>query len=103
MSNSSRKGGISVLTVLFIIFLVLKLAGVGDVAHWSWVWVTSPLWIPIACSVAIFTFFGVIFLLVLVVALCCGSRVYVKKSHGEKECAKSLARARDVSNLPKKR
>jgi len=31
--------------VLFIVFMVLKLTGNID---WSWWWVTSPLWIPIA-------------------------------------------------------
>lgn len=31
-------------TVLFIIFLVLKLT---HVIAWSWVWVFSPLWIPL--------------------------------------------------------
>jgi hypothetical protein len=40
--------GIGVGTVLFLIFLTLKLAGIGQVATWSWWWVTSPLWIPIA-------------------------------------------------------
>lgn len=78
MSNSSKKGGVSVLMVLFVVFLVLKLAGVGDVANWSWLWVTAPLWIPVACSLAIFVLFGVIFLLIVVVALCCGSKVDVK-------------------------
>jgi hypothetical protein len=39
--------GIGVGTVLFLIFLTLKLAGIGQVATWSWWWVTSPLWIPI--------------------------------------------------------
>ena len=38
-------------TILFIIFLVLKLT--GNIA-WSWWWVTSPLWIPFVI------FFGVI-------------------------------------------
>ncbi|QGJ94831.1 hypothetical protein SEA_BLINN1_71 [Mycobacterium phage Blinn1] len=34
-------------TILFVVFLVLKL-GVGDtsVVDWSWWWVTAPLWIP---------------------------------------------------------
>ena len=32
-------------TLLFIVFLILKLTGNID---WSWWWVTSPLWIPIA-------------------------------------------------------
>ena len=37
--------GLSFTTVLLIIFIVLKL--VGSIA-WSWWWVLSPLWIPIA-------------------------------------------------------
>lgn len=43
MSNSSS--GVGLGTVLFLIFLVLKLVGV---ITWSWWWVTSPLWIPVA-------------------------------------------------------
>ena len=31
-------------TILFIVFLILKLTNVID---WSWWWVTAPLWIPI--------------------------------------------------------
>lgn len=38
----------SLMTVLFIVFLVLKLAEVGMVADWSWWWVTAPYWGPIA-------------------------------------------------------
>jgi hypothetical protein len=34
-----------ILTVLFVVFLVLKLTGNID---WSWWWVTSPLWLPLA-------------------------------------------------------
>ena len=37
--------------VLFIVFLVLKLCGV---IGWSWWWVTSPLWIPLALIVMLF-------------------------------------------------
>ena len=50
-SMSDKKattGGLSIGTVLFLIFLTLKLAEVGPVANWSWWWVTSPLWIPLA-------------------------------------------------------
>lgn len=39
-------------TILFLIFLTLKLAGIGVVAAWSWVWVFSPLWIPLAIFLA---------------------------------------------------
>lgn len=30
--------------VIFAVFLYLKMAGIGVVAGWSWLWVTSPLW-----------------------------------------------------------
>lgn len=43
MTNSSGEIGIS--TVLFLIFLVLKLIGT---ISWSWWWVFAPLWIPFA-------------------------------------------------------
>lgn len=34
-----------ILGIMFLIFLTLKLAGIGVVATWSWWAVTSPLWI----------------------------------------------------------
>ena len=52
MSNQ-KASGIGIGTVLFCIFLVLKLAGIGQVANWSWWWITSPLWIPILLGLAI--------------------------------------------------
>ncbi len=48
MSTNNTSKGLGVGTILFLIFLVLKLAQIGMVAHWSWWWVTAPLWIPIA-------------------------------------------------------
>ena len=54
MNNKKVSGnGIGIGTVIFLIFLVLKLAGVGEVATWSWWWVTSPLWIPIVLVLGI--------------------------------------------------
>lgn len=47
MSNSNTSsGGIGICGVLTLIFITLKLAEVGVVAEWSWLWVLSPLWIP---------------------------------------------------------
>jgi len=40
-----NNAGISIFTILFIVFLILKL--VGKIA-WSWWWVTAPIWGPIA-------------------------------------------------------
>ena len=45
MSNTSNSSnGLGLGTVLFLIFMVLKLTNYID---WSWWWVTAPLWIPI--------------------------------------------------------
>ena len=42
MDSKSSGSGIGLSTILFVVFLVLKLCNVID---WSWWWVTSPLWI----------------------------------------------------------
>ena len=43
---SNKKSGCSVsLPLVTLILVILKLTGV---INWSWVWVTSPIWIPIA-------------------------------------------------------
>lgn len=51
-----KEGGIGLDIILFIVFLILKLTGDID---WSWWWVTSPLWIPIAI-VIVFIILGTI-------------------------------------------
>jgi hypothetical protein len=43
-SNSNSSNGLGVGTILFLIFMVLKLTNYID---WSWWWITAPLWIPI--------------------------------------------------------
>ena len=54
-------GGISLSTILFVVFLVLKLTEVID---WSWWWVTAPLWIPLAL-ILIICFFIIIGLVIV--------------------------------------
>lgn len=49
--KTSSSGGIGIGGAVFLVFLVLKLAGIGAVASWSWWWVTSPLWIMFALVV----------------------------------------------------
>lgn len=63
-SNSSSAGAPAIGTLVFLVFLVLKLAEVGPVAQWSWWWVTSPLWI----SAAIFVLIGIAMLVIGLVA-----------------------------------
>lgn len=47
-TKTVRSGGIGFCGLLAIVFIALKLAGIGSVANWSWWWVLSPLWIPFA-------------------------------------------------------
>lgn len=55
MSNKTEaQGSIGLGTILFVVFLILKLTGNID---WSWWWVTSPIWIPIALVVIILIVF----------------------------------------------
>jgi len=57
MSNTSSSGGsIGFGGLLAIVFITLKLC---NVIAWSWWWVLSPLWIPIA-----------IFLIIILVCVC---------------------------------
>ena len=57
MSNNTNNG-LGLGTILFLIFLVLKLTHNID---WSWWWVTAPLWMPVAAIlvVAILALIGV--------------------------------------------
>ena len=49
-SSSSSSGGIGFTGALAILFIGLKL---GGVISWSWLWVLSPLWIPLAIAIPI--------------------------------------------------
>lgn len=52
--NKNNNGVTSLLLILvFVVFLVLKLAEIGAVANWSWWAVTSPLWAPIILILAL--------------------------------------------------
>jgi hypothetical protein len=44
MADSKSSNGLGIGTILFLIFMVLKLT---NYINWSWWWVTAPLWIPI--------------------------------------------------------
>ena len=48
--SNIKNGGIGFGGLLAIVFITLKLLGKID---WSWVWVLSPLWIPLAVFVCI--------------------------------------------------
>lgn len=56
MSSKSASSGVSLSTVLVLIFLVLKLT--GNIA-WSWWWVFSPYWIALLVVVGLLAVGGV--------------------------------------------
>ena len=51
-TDMQTTSGIGLPTILFVVFLVLKLTGVVE---WAWVWVFAPLWIPLGLAVTIAT------------------------------------------------
>ena len=51
MDNKAKQGGLGIVSVLTIVFIVLKLLGV---IRWSWIWVLSPIWISAVIVVAVF-------------------------------------------------
>jgi membrane-bound ClpP family serine protease len=48
--NNNTSGGVGVLGLLGVAFVVLKLIGV---INWSWWWVTAPFWGPFVLLLAI--------------------------------------------------
>jgi len=58
MSNNVNNSGIGFCGILTIIFFVLKVLGI---LKWSWLWVFSPIWIPIV--------FGIIFIIAIAIVI----------------------------------
>lgn len=48
--STSSSGGIGFCGLLTIVFITLKLIGKID---WSWLWVLSPLWVPLSIGIVI--------------------------------------------------
>lgn len=49
-TNNNSTGGIGFCGLLSIVFIILKLTHFID---WSWWWVLSPLWLPVAAVLSI--------------------------------------------------
>lgn len=47
------------MSLLVLLFIGLKLTGFIE---WSWWWVTAPIWIPVALTVAVLAGFGIMLL-----------------------------------------
>jgi len=62
MASKNTNSGIGLTGILFIVFLILKLTGNID---WSWWWVTSPLWIPVALALFVFLIVFLLFMILV--------------------------------------
>lgn len=58
---------IPVLTILLVLFLVSKIFQIGLCKDWSWWWIFSPVWIPLAILALIAA--GILIVLVVVKVL----------------------------------
>lgn len=56
-NNTQSSGGIGFCGLLAIVFITLKLT---SVIAWSWWWVLSPLWIPVAIILILCAIAGII-------------------------------------------
>ena len=63
MDNKQKSGavGVTIPTVVQIVFLILKLTKLID---WSWFWVLSPMWIGAALWIVLFV------IIILIVIIC---------------------------------
>ena len=59
MSETTNSSGIGFTGLLAIVFITLKLMGY---ITWSWLWVLSPLWIPLAIIFVIVILAGIVML-----------------------------------------
>lgn len=55
--ENTSSGGLGIVSILQIIFIVLKLTGN---INWNWWWVFSPIWIPAAIFFVVFFFMFIV-------------------------------------------
>jgi len=55
--NNTSSDGIGFTGLLTIVFITLKLLGI---IAWSWLWVLSPIWIPLGAAIATLVLVGII-------------------------------------------
>lgn len=97
-SSSSTSGGIGVLGLLLAAFVFCKLAEVTAIATWSWFWVLTPMWLPLAVLAAVFLVMGVV---LVVVASASGiAKLFRGKSGGDKWARKAADMAAQDRGSP---
>lgn len=94
--EKTSSAGFGIATVLFLIFLVLKLAEIGQVKDWSWWWVTSPLWISALLVLGILVITGIFWLIVVL------PDERKRKASGMSEYEWMMQKKRGKDHAPKK-
>jgi len=94
--ENKRSSGIDVFGLMFIIFLSLKLGEFGQVANWSWWWVTSPLW-------AGFTFNLILFVISVLLQKRINNRFRIKSQHIIKPVNNKLPSPEEIKKHKKKK
>ena len=51
MNTKTKQGGLGIVSILTMLFIVLNLSGV---IKWHWIWVLSPIWISALTAVVLF-------------------------------------------------
>lgn len=59
-TTSQSRSSFPILGILGLIFVTLKLAGIGVVATWSWWWVLSPFWLPLGIMLVLSMTVGIV-------------------------------------------
>lgn len=67
---SKREINISLLSpISILLFILFYLAKIFDKIDWSWWWVFSPLWIPLAIAICILITIGLLYLIIKIIEL----------------------------------
>lgn len=61
MSKEVRGSGVGIGGLLMVLFVGLKLA---NVIEWSWLWVFSPIWIPLVLMGLMFAVVGIVAMII---------------------------------------
>lgn len=101
-SDKTKSSSIGLLGFIFLVFLTLKLAEIGQVATWSWWWVTCPLWIPLAIVLLFLFGFGFIMAIAVIFG---GARIKVveKEDESQRPKKKSLLQERLEQAMQKRK
>jgi len=61
-SSITSSSSVSIISIIGVMFVAMKVMGWGDVATWSWWWVTVPFWGPAAAVLAFLVVMPVVIL-----------------------------------------